>query len=62
MRRMINLLRLRSFNPKPLNRLNKLNNKPLSLKSQIDELGHVESRSCLLCVIYVAVMLRGPLG
>lgn len=62
MRRMINLLRLRSFNPKLLNRLNKLNNKPLSLKSQIDELDHVESRSCLLCVIYVAVMLRGPLG
>lgn len=62
MRRMINLLRLRSFNPKLLNRLNKLNDKPLSLKGQIDELNHVESRSCLLCVIYVAVMLRGPLG
>lgn len=62
MRRMINLLRLRSFNPKLLNRLNKLNNEPLSLKSQIDELDHVESRGGLLCVIYVAVMLRGPLG
>ena len=62
MRRMINLLRSGSSNPKLLNRLNKLNDKPLSLKGQIDELNHVESRSCLLCVIYVAVMLRGPLG
>lgn len=62
MRRMINLLRLRSFNPKLLNRLNKLNNKPLSLKSQIDELDHVESRGCFLRVIYVAALLRGLLG
>lgn len=62
MRRMINLLCLRSFNPKLLNRLNKLNDKPLSLKGQIDELNHVESRSCLLCVIYVAALLRGLLG